>query len=360
MIQRLLIQRLLIQPYALPLRRVWGSARGDFAQRRGWLIQVSAAGWHGYGDCAPLPIAGTETHEVAWNALCQVRSTTIGHLETWFEKLEPLLTDAPATRFSLECAWLDLLSRRQGISLRHWLAVSAQDAVPVNAMLGSLAAITPAVLKTACDAGFRVLKIKVGIEEPATEIRRLTALARQLPPNIGLRLDANGAWEPDVAKCLIDRLAKLPVESLEEPLRIADPVTLAALQARAAFPLARDESLHGFDQRCDLFCQDADIAPAALGVRRIVLKPAVIGGLQRTLSVAARARTAGLEVVITSLVDSAAGLWPTAQLAAAIGGTLPHGLATADWLITDLGCAPMPRRGWIDLPRTAGSGFSPS
>lgn len=345
------IEQLRIQPYDLPLRRAWGSARGGFERRRGWLLRVSAEGLSGFGDCAPLPAAGTETVEQAWTALRQLETSVVGRaLETCLIELDDALALTPATRFALECALLDLTTRRLNLPLRRWLADRALDAVPVNAMLGSLNTITPAALQTAVDAGFTVLKLKVGLDDPARELKRLSTLARQLPSGIRLRLDANGAWSLEIAKRVIDSLAGLPIESIEEPLHDANSAQLETLQSGAAFPLARDESLHALG---------ADPDPTTLGVRRIVLKPGVIGGLARTLAWAKRAQAAGMQVVVTSLVESAAGLWPTAQLAAAISSAIPHGLATADWLAADLGPAPQPCNGRILLPATAGSGFMP-
>ena len=37
--------------------------------REGWLVVAGCAGSWGYGDCAPLPEAGTESLETAWRAL---------------------------------------------------------------------------------------------------------------------------------------------------------------------------------------------------------------------------------------------------------------------------------------------------
>jgi L-alanine-DL-glutamate epimerase-like enolase superfamily enzyme len=149
---------------------------------------------------------------------------------------------------------------------------------------------------------------------------------------------------------MLDGLAQLPIESLEEPLRQPNAAQLATLQQRVIFPLARDESLHGVNWQGDL---------NALGVRRLVLKPAAIGGVQRTLALAQRAQAAGIEVVITSVIESAAGLWATAQLAAASASAIPHGLATADWLAADLGAPPLLHNGQLLLPPTLGTGFHP-
>ena len=207
------------------------------------------------------------------------------------------------------------------------------------------AAVTPLALHSAVAAGFTVLKIKVGLNDPLTELAQLRALARLLPTGVSLRLDANGAWDIATAQRMLDGLAELPIEALEEPLRQPDVAQFAALQQRVTFPLARDESLH---------------IPVAQFPRRIVLKPAAIGGMRRTLALAQQAQAAGCEVVITSVIDSAAGLWATAQLAAACASPIPHGLATAAWLATDVGIAPQPQRGQLQLPMTPGSGFSPT
>ncbi len=347
-----MIERFQIQPYDLPLRRAWDSARGGFDRRRGWLIRVCSEGVTGFGDCAPLPAAGTETPAIAWETLMRMeRLATARSVEELLDDLDAAPAPSPAARYALECALGDLLSQRQGLTLRHWLSPQASDAVPVNAMLGALGPGTAREIQAGCAQGFRVLKLKVGRDDPARELARLTALARQLPPGAGLRLDANGAWEPEDARRMIAGLADLPIESLEEPLRTPTAGLLAELQSLASFPLALDESLAAAGLAFD---------PSALGVRRLVLKPSVLGGLRRTQALARRAMAAGIEVVITSVVESAAGLWPTAQLAAAIGSAIPQGLATAAWLAQDLGAPPQPRDGWIRLSDRPGSGFMPA
>ncbi|MBK1721497.1 o-succinylbenzoate synthase [Thiocystis violacea] len=348
-----MIDRLLIHPYDLPLRRPWESARGGFERRRGLVLQVWADGLRGFGDCAPLPAAGTEDLEQATQALADIQASSLrgAKPETLLEQVGAALSSAPAARFALECALLDLISQGARTSLRHLLRADAKDRVPVNVMAGTLSSLTPAAIALHYERGFRVLKIKVGQEAPRTELTRLEGLTPHVPPDMGLRLDANGAWDLKDAERMLGALARLPIESLEEPLRDPTSVRLARLQSGVPFPLARDESLRALPPDTD---------PASLGVRRLVLKPAAIGGLGRTLDLARTAMAAGLEVVVTSLVETAAGLWPTAQLAAATGSSVPHGLATSDWLAQDLGMAPTPRDGFIHLPLTAGSGFIPN
>lgn len=345
-------ERLDLVPYRLPLTRPWSSARGVFRERCGWLVIAEANGVRGYGDCAPLPEAGTEPPDAAGRRLAQYRTALLGaRLD---ESLEALTRGprgpTPAADFALDCALCDLASRLAGTSLRRWLAATALDCVPVNGALGRLMETTRADLSRAALAGFTVVKLKVGMATPEQEQGRLLELTRTLPDGLRLRLDANGAWDPGTATRMITALRGLPVESLEEPLREPDWPTLLGLQSLAPFPLALDESLPALADT---------VNPARLPVRRVILKPAALGGLRRTLVFARRCQAAQVQVAITGLVESAAGLWPTAQLAAAIGSPLPQGLATADWLVEDLGPPPRIHGGLLRLADAAGSGFEP-
>ncbi|MBK8639555.1 MAG: o-succinylbenzoate synthase [Chromatiaceae bacterium] len=346
-----MIERLEIQPYRLPLRRTWQSARGLMHEREGWLLCAHAQGLRGYGDYAPMPEAGTESREAGLMALEGWRARVVGQpLARLLEEIEADRSPAPAARFALECALLDLTAQEAGVPLRQWLDPQAADSVAVNATLGPLGDVMPEMIKSSCRSGFRILKIKVGLTDPDIELGRLTALARHLPPEAALRLDANGAWSYAQAVPLLAALNTLPIESLEEPLREPSRDQLQPLQAIARFPLALDESLHRGATTIEL---------EGLGVRRIVLKPAAVGGLRRTLDLANRAVELGIEVVLTSLIESAAGLWPSLQLAAALNSPLAQGLATSPWLARDLGRAPEAEQGHIRLGPEAGGGFNP-
>jgi L-alanine-DL-glutamate epimerase-like enolase superfamily enzyme len=207
--------------------------------------------------------------------------------------------------------------------------------------MGAADAGLPGRVAAALAEGYRVLKVKLALAPLEDELAVLEALA--LPGDAALRLDANGGWNEREARTALPRLAALPVESLEEPLAGADPRTLAALQAMAAFPLALDESL-------------AHVA-ASLPVRRQVLKPMVAGGPRALIR---RAHRGGVETVLTGTVDTATGLWHAAQLAAALDSPLAHGLATGDWLTETLGPVLPIHAGVLRLPEAAGLGFDPA
>lgn len=304
-------------PYCLALRRPWQTSQGSVNERHGRLRRlVTDDGLTGWGDCAPLPEFGID--------------------------------EAAATAFAEECATLDLAAQRAGLPLNAWLSGRAPVAsVAVNASFGPISTVERDRLGQAAAAGFTVAKLKVGVAPVDAEIAALQRLAATLPPALRLRLDANRAWPLATARRFVAACAGLPIDGLEEPLADPDPASLASLQAAAAFPLAIDESTHLLDAT---FFRHPP-------VRRLVLKPARHGGLLASTELALRARASGLEVIITSALESACGIATLAHLAAAVAPDAVHGLSTGDWLVSDTGVPPRIVDARMQLPTGNGIGF---
>ena len=340
-------------PYRLPLRQPWASARGGFAVREGWLVRlVTDAGRIGYGDCAPLPQAGTERMDSAFACLsCWVATLPGLSLEVALGRISASAAGAPAACCGLETALLDLLAQQAGLPLARWLNPDAAAEVRVNAVLGGLDSQTVGRALAAVDEGYSVLKLKVGLATEHEEIPLLHDLVRCLPAGVSLRLDANCAWNDREAEDFLDAVAGLPVESVEDPLANPDRAGWLRLQAKVPFPLAADESLR---------IMGSDVVFNQPSVRRVVLKPMVLGGLVSALALARRAREADVECVVTTTVDSAVGVTAALHLAAAVANNLAHGLATSAWLEDDVGNPPRPTGGVLRLVDRPGLGCIPS
>lgn len=304
-------------PYCLPLRQPWRTSRGELAARTGRLLRLrSADGLTGWGDCAPLPEFGID--------------------------------EDAATTFAEESARLDLAAQAAGCALAEWLGGMPPPAtVAVNAVLGPISMLDERALREAIAAGFTIVKLKVGIAPPATEVARLHEICARLPADVRLRLDANGAWDGADAAAFVAGCRTLPVEGIEEPLRAPIAAALRALQDAAPFPLAIDESIHLLD---DDFWRSPP-------VRRLVIKPARLGGLRASVELARRARAAGVECVVTSALESACGLTALAHLAAAIAPETCHGLATAGLFAADTARPPEIAGGRMRIPTGPGLGF---
>jgi o-succinylbenzoate synthase len=339
------IQASRVFPYRLPLRAQWRSAQGGFPARAGALLCLETdAGLRGWGDCAPLA-AGA-----APDALLQWHDGLPGlDLAQAWQRLEQ--SDlVPAARCAVDTALADLAAQQAGLPLARWLDPQADLNVPCNAALGALDETAAARALAALAEGFTLLKLKVGLAGVAQELAWLREVADALPPGVLLRLDANRAWGEEEARRFIAGLDGLPVEMLEEPLAQPDLSRLAALQRHAAIALALDESLPelGLAQVC-----------ATPAVRRLVLKPALLGGPRACMDWARQARAQGMACVATTTLDCAVGTLAAAHLAAALGNGLHHGLATSAWLTRDVGRAPPVCGGMMRLGAQAGLGFEP-
>lgn len=338
-------------PYRLPLRSIWANAAGCFDARAGTLVKVETDdGLAGFGDCAPLAATGTESPREALKSVLEWCQAASGREVR--DALDGLgMASAPAARCAVESALLDLVGQSQGLPVFGVLGGEASlPTVRVNAAIGALEDSARSRAEAAVRAGFAVLKFKVGIAPLCRELPLLRELASALPAAVTLRLDANGAWDESAAAAWLDACAGLPVECIEEPLAGADRAGLRRLQARCPFPLGVDESWSEGEEASFL---------AAPPVRRLILKPPRLGGLEAAVKLGQRAASAGVECVVTSSVDSACGIFAAAQVAAALDNGLAHGLATSSWLAQDVGVPPSITGGRMTLPDFPGLGFVP-
>lgn len=336
--------------YNLKLRKTWSSAKAQRNMRQGWLIRLHCGEHIGYGDCAPLPEMGTETLEEAKIRLQAGLRALVGlQPSTALSRLDRF-QHTPAVRCALETALVDLLAQHAELPLARWLNRVIQGQVAVNAALGGIDDGLQSRAFKAVREGFTVLKIKLGLRALAEELQSLQVLADRLPQTCVLRLDVNGAWDEPTARRALNGLRRLPVEALEEPLKIPRSGALQQLQSLVPWPLALDESLRSLPLK-DLL----DHHP----VKRLVLKPMILGGLLPSLQMARRARGARLECVVTTTVDSAAGVWAALHLAASLDDGLAHGLNTTVWLAEDIGPAPVVQNARMAINETPGLGFTP-
>jgi o-succinylbenzoate synthase len=340
-----------LSAYRLALVRPWRSAQGVLSERRGWLVRLTTTqGIAGFGECAPLPASGTEDAVSASEGLQEALQRCLGADPLAMLSRLGLWRDRPAARCAVETALLDVLARQAALPLARWLNPKASGRVRVNAALGAIDAGLASRVSQAIAQGFKVLKLKAGVQDLDTELRRLCVLSRTLPPGVRLRLDANRAWGEEQALEAVRTLSRLPIESLEEPLRVPEAAPLRRLQGMAPWPIALDESLRPGSASAWL---------AAAPVRRLILKPMVQGGVLCAFELAQEAQRRGLECVVTTTLDGAAGVSAAAHLAAALGAGGTHGLGTAAWLRRDLGVSPVIQRAQMRLRRAPGLGFAP-
>lgn len=228
----------------------------------------------------------------------------------------------------------------------RWLAAAREAAdagwptplrtrVPVNI---TVPAVTPeAAHRIVKGSGCTTAKVKVGDD---SDEARVEAVRAALGPEGRVRVDANAAWDVDVAARRIKALARYDLEYVEQP--VATLEEMAELRRKVAVPLAADESIR--------------LAPDPLGIDLgeaadvAVLKVAPLGGVGAALRVA---EAVGVPAVVSSALETSIGIAAGLALAVVLP-ELPYacGLATIGLLGGDVVADPLvPVNGEIDFRR---------
>jgi len=333
----------------LRLRAPLRSAHGTLTERELLSVTITGAdGVSGHGEAAPLPSyegPGVERVERALERF-RVALASIGDAGPP-EILEACRAadDLPEALAAVDLALWDRAGRIRGVPVAELLSDNPQASVIVNATLSALEQQRVAEQAAgAASAGFRCLKLKVGIGDDAA---RVAAAREAAGPGVALRLDANGAWSVEQAERALAALAPLGLELVEEPVHGLQQIR--ALRARVDVRISIDETAG---------------EPWALGAAAadaVCLKISRCGGISGLLACAALVRTSGAEVYLASTLDGPLGVAAALHAAAALasrGPLAPCGLATLG-LFANLDDPLAPSAGAIALPRAPGLGVGP-
>jgi L-alanine-DL-glutamate epimerase-like enolase superfamily enzyme len=153
-------------------------------------------------------------------------------------------------------------------------------------------------------AGYRCIKLKIGALDWPAELELLQELREAYPVDrLQIRVDANGAFDPDTAPLRMQSLQSLQVHSIEQPLPVRYDSCLPDICQPGTLPVALDESiLHRYP--------DASSRSwlAQSGVSFLVLKPGLLGGFRKAEAWIQIAQDLGLGWWITSALESNIGL----------------------------------------------------
>ena len=217
-------------------------------------------------------------------------------LELLSQALHPLLNHytSPETRFGLETLALDALARRLNLPLSMLLEPKT-----------TLSADTHHLAKSYKEAialarrGYKALKIKVGVKDHWVEELMKIARIRATLPDIELRVDANQAWDAELAFGFCVAAQAFNVAWIEEPCHSAQELFLleTKLKDLKACSIGLDESLS----------QNSLPQSKLLSHSRVshcTLKPMFIGGLIACAQQALELRNSGKSICITHALGS--------------------------------------------------------
>ncbi|MBG2913260.1 o-succinylbenzoate synthase [Proteus terrae] len=284
--------------------------------RDGFLVCLEQNGKQGWGEISPLPEFSRETLE-------QAQEATQSWLTAWCAGENPVHSELPSVAFGISCALAEL----EG--------TLPQDA---NYRAAPLCNGDPddLILSLNDMEGEKVAKIKVGLYEAVRDGIVVNLLLEAIP-DLKLRLDANRSWTSAKAEGFAkyvnpqwrDRIA-----FLEEPCKTPEE-SLAFAQA-TGINIAWDETV-----RDDGF--EVKLQP---GVTTIVIKPTLVGSLERCQILVKQAHALGLDAIISSSIESSFGLTQLARIAQWLTPNSIPGLDTVDLIKQQL-IRPWPN---VDIP----------
>jgi L-alanine-DL-glutamate epimerase-like enolase superfamily enzyme len=325
------------------MRAPFVSATGSLQTRLLALVRLEHMdGTVGFGEAAPLPSYDRVTIDDVVPALESCREVLArGEELSRAQLLEECarLAVLPQAVAGLDLALWDLEGRRSGQPVWRLIGDRAPEEIVVNhAIAAPDRARAADEALAASRAGFRTLKLKVGIGDDAG---RLAAVRAAAGPDVAIRLDANGAWTVEQAGASLQALAPAGLELCEEPVSGLNEI--AQLGELTLLPLAIDESTTAAGALERRVCSAA------------CLKLGRSAGITGLLDAARQARATGYEVYLASTLDGPLGIAAALHAASAIAPDRPCGLATLA-LFADRE-DPLPaRNGVIPVPDGPGLG----
>ncbi|MDG4952031.1 o-succinylbenzoate synthase [Actinobacillus equuli] len=270
-------------------------------QREGLVVKLTEDNQVGWGEIAPLP-------EFSQEDLSLAQQQTEQWLAKWLAgQQDDLDSYVPSVAFGLSCALAEL---------------NGELAEQGNYRAAVLCYGDPDELYTELNAleGDKIGKMKVGLYE-ANRDGLIANMLLEALPDLQLRLDANRGWTLEKAVKFAEKIAnenKSRIQFIEEPCKTPE---LSRLFAQASgIAIAWDEAVR----------EPNFVVKNEPNVTAIVIKPTLVGSLQKCIRLIEQAHQQGLIAVISSSIESSLGLTQLARFAQQYTPQTTPGLDTLD------------------------------
>ncbi len=297
------------------------TSRGSLERKTAWFVLVYDEGaikQGGLGEVAPLPGLSLESFEEVEKQLAAIQIELAGGMPPDWNGLHS------SVRFGLECALADW----RGGGVGRLFESPFTEGKSTLAINGLVWMASPKAMMLEAEAkvaqGFRCIKFKIGQMVWSAERKMIEALRQRFKVDeLTIRVDANGAYTFEQAMPILIDLAKLQVHSIEQPLKTSDVENLKKAIKLSPIPIALDEQLIEAQNVEDELAFLKDLNP-----HYIVLKPTLIGGLEKTARWIRAAESLHIGWWITSSLETPIALNALAQFTARYEPELPQGLST--------------------------------
>lgn len=306
--------------YILNFKNPSGTSRGILKTKKTWFIILNENDKVGVGETGLFPGLSFDDvpnyqEKIKW---------TCKNINLGLDVLMQKLTHFPSIQFSIEQAFLSLKSQNT-FELFPTKFTNGKDAININGLIWmGNKEFMKSQIKEKLNNGFSCIKMKIGAIDFDTELDLLASIRKEFSANeITLRVDANGSFKPNEALEKLEKLSKLDIHSIEQPIKQGQIEEMVDLCAKTPLPIALDEELIGI-----FTSEEKQQLLATIQPQFIILKPSLLGGFTSSLEWITLAEQNNCGWWITSALESNIGLNAIAQFTYHLKNPLPQGLGT--------------------------------
>lgn len=320
-----------ISQHILKFRKPAATSRGIYSERVIYILTI----WNtanpqikGMGECAPLK--GLSIDDVPEYE--QILQKLVSQINQNKATEDFDFDNYPSIKFGLETALLDLKFGGKKIIYQNFYAIGRQG-LPINGLIwmDSITEMKQEVLEK-IEKGFDCIKIKIGALNFEEECELLHFIRKHKKgKQIILRVDANGAFQPDEALDKLKALKPFNLHSIEQPVKSKQIDLMAELCIKSPVPIALDEELIGYKSENEFETLLSRVKP-----QFIVLKPNLVGGFVQCEKWIKVAESFKIGWWITSALEGNIGLNAIAQYTANFNPKIHQGLGTGNLYVNNM------------------------
>jgi L-Ala-D/L-Glu epimerase len=256
-----------------------------------------------------------------------------------------------AAKAAVDIALHDLAARAASAPLVRWLGGRRLPEVPGSECVfyGPPGAAADTARRHVA-AGFRILKVRVGLEPFSRDLERVAAVREAVGDGVRLAVDANQAWSVKEAVRRVRALEAFGIECVEQPVAARDLTGMAEVAQALGVPVMADESL--------LSLEDAMTLVRLGGAGMFHVKLVKSGGLRRALQLVALAESARIPYVMGQMNEGMLATAAAAHLALASAPKYAE-LYGADGIVNDPTPGAVHEGGQATVPGGPGLGTAP-
>lgn len=306
-----------------------GTSRGVLLKKPSWILK-SVQNPQIIGECSVIPGLNKDyesdiQYEEKLNWVCDTFEALYDQLgaDNLLDFFCRELVHYPSILFGIESLFYQIKMSLGNDPFESTFS-KGEASIPINGLIwmGSIDEMKARVREKMQD-GFTVLKFKIGALDFQSEYELLSQVRKEFGAALEIRVDANGAFDKKNVKDVLDKLEKIDIHSIEQPIRPGQWELMRSLCEDNRVPVALDEELIGIH-----LIEDKIEILESIRPQYIILKPSLHGGLVGALEWISLAKEMDIGWWITSALESSIGLEVIARMAGFLNPQIPQGLGT--------------------------------